>query len=109
MSNPANHPIQIDALAKGQIVKPITLCVPWGDTITIPFNIEAVLDYIQPPPFPPAFLLPIPTGLFRPGDVIGYRTAQKQAVPTVTVKMGYTNTATGVSNTITISVQQNCP
>jgi hypothetical protein len=102
----ANHPIPIDALAKGITPKPKDFCIPWGDTITLPFSIEADLVYIQPPPFPPAFLPPIPTGHFYPGDVIGPRTAQPVIA---TVKMGYTDTATGVSNTITIHVKQNCP
>jgi hypothetical protein len=103
----ANHPIPIDPLVKGNPPHPISLCVPWGDTITIgPFSHETVLVYVQPPPFPPAFLLPIPTGLFYPGDVIGFRTAQPVIA---TVKMGYTDTSTGVSNTITIQVKAKCP
>ncbi len=104
-SNPANHPIPIDSLAtKGQAPGP-TFCIPWGDTITIgPFSIEAVLVYI--PSFPPAFWPPIPMGHFSPGDFIGPRTAQQV---NATVKLHYTNTATGVSKTITIEVQQKCP
>jgi hypothetical protein len=106
----ANHQIPIDSLAKEQTPRPKYQCCPWGDTITIgPFSVEADLFYIEMPPFPPAFLPPIPTGHFYPGDLIGYRTAQQQSTPVVIVKMGYTDTATGVSNTIIIEVQQKCP
>jgi hypothetical protein len=102
----ANHPIPIDSIAKDIIPHPISLCVPWGDTITVTFNIEADLVYvIQMPSSPPAFLPPIPTGHFHKGDVISARTAQKVAATTC---VGYTDTKTGVSNTITIYVKQNC-
>ena len=101
----ANHPIPIIVLPKGRTPKVIEICVPWGDTITIPFDIQADLIYIQTPPFPPAFWPHIPMGHFYPGDVIGFRTAQHV---TATVTIVYTDTVTGVSNTIKIHVQQKC-
>ena len=50
-------------------------CVKWGDTISVNFEQEADLLYTQVPPFPTAFLPPVPSGHFYEGDSIGPRTA----------------------------------
>jgi hypothetical protein len=83
-------------------------CVPWGDTITLPFGIEADIVYMQDPPFPPAFSPAIPQGHFYPGDQIGYRTAQKVDATVTIVYMAYTDPTICVSNTIIIQVRKKC-
>jgi hypothetical protein len=102
----ANHTIPIDGLTKGHKHTHITECIPWGDTVTFPFHIQANFVYIQTPPYPPAFWPPIPMGQFDPDDVVGPRTAKDV---TATVTIVYTDTGTGVSNTITLQVKQSCP
>jgi hypothetical protein len=96
-----NHPIPIGS----GIDRERSLCVPWGDTITVTFDAEADILYTQSPIFPPAFLPFVPSGQFYTGDVIGPRTAQQvNAVATLYFRLSLS----GETGSVAIEVTRNC-
>jgi hypothetical protein len=96
----ANHPIPIDGGGTPQPSEP-TITVPWGDTITVEFKVEARLIHMQTPLLPAAFEPPIPMGHFYSGDLVGERTAQRVAA---TVKFIYMIEGSATVRTINVKV-----